>query len=94
MKTISRRFLLFVLALTASRILAAEFNQDRLLNVSSRTQVGTGLDMPVVGFVVGPGPAKNVLIRAVGPGLSSFGVSGVIADPKIDVYDGAGKLVN
>ena len=93
MKATLRYLLLAVFALT-SLSSAAEFNQDRLLNVSSRTQVGTGLDMPVVGFVVGPGPAKNVLIRAVGPGLSSFGVSGVIADPKIDVFDGAGKLVN
>jgi len=88
------RYLLLAVFTLTSLSSAAEFNQDRLLNVSSRTQVGTGLDMPVVGFVVGPGPAKNVLIRAVGPGLSSFGVSGVIADPKIDVYDGAGKLVS
>ena len=62
MKATLRYLLLAVFTLT-SLSSAAEFNQDRLLNVSSRTQVGTGLDMPVVGFVVGPGPAKNVLIQ-------------------------------
>jgi uncharacterized protein (DUF1800 family) len=72
----------------------AEFNQ-RLSNLSTRTQVGTGSNIAVVGFVVGPGAPKTVLIRAIGPALSSFGVSGGLGDPKIDLYDSStpAKLV-
>ena len=73
---------------------AAEFNQ-RLSNLSTRTQVGTGSNIAVVGFVVGPGAPKTVLIRAIGPALSSFGVAGGLGDPKIDLYDSStpAKLV-
>ena len=90
----------FFRSLLASTVLglvpasAAEFNQ-RLSNLSTRTQVGTGANVAVVGFVVGPGSSKNILIRAVGPGLSAFGVSGVLGDPKIDLFDSStpAKLV-
>ena len=74
------------------RLPAAEFNQ-RLSNLSTRTQVGTGANVTVVGFVVGSGASKNVLIRAIGPGLGAFGVAGTISDPRIDLFDAAGKIV-
>src|SRR5947209_7139413 len=71
---------------------AAEFNQ-RLSNLSTRAQVGTGANVAVVGFVIGPGASKNVLIRAVGPGLASFGVAGTLGDPQITVVNTAGQTV-
>ncbi|MSU47853.1 MAG: DUF1800 family protein [Opitutus sp.] len=67
---------------------AAEFDR-RVSNLSTRTQVGTGTNIAVVGFVVGPGASKNILIRAVGPGLAGFGVAGSLGDPKIDLFDSA-----
>src|ERR1019366_6130529 len=79
----------FVL-LAATQIVAAEFDQ-RLSNLSTRTLVGTGANVAVVGFVIGPGYSKNVLIRAVGPGLGVFGVPGTISDPQIDLFDSAGR---
>jgi hypothetical protein len=42
--------------------------------------------------VEGNGPCK-VLIRAVGPGLSTFGVSGVLADPLLNLFTAQGKRV-
>ena len=65
---------------------AAEFDQ-RVANLSTRALVGTGANVAVVGFVVGPGTPKSILIRAVGPALSGFGVTGSLGDPKIDLYD-------
>lgn len=60
----------------------------RLTNVSARSQVGTGADILIAGFVIaGQGP-RTVLVRAIGPGLTQFGVTGVLADPKLDVYTG------
>jgi uncharacterized protein (DUF1800 family) len=74
--------------------LGAEFN-ERLANLSTRAQVGGGNNAATVGFVIGPGVAKNVLIRAVGPTLAQYNVTGVNPDPQIVVYDGDGrKLVS
>lgn len=54
----------------------------RLVNVSTRGFVGTGDQALVPGFFVGGNAPKQVLIRAVGPGLAPFGVTGVLADPQ------------
>lgn len=63
-------------------------NTPRLVNVSARNRVGTGGDLLIAGFVVdGVGP-KTVLIRAVGPTLAAFGVQGVLADPKLQIFQG------
>ncbi|MBC7369232.1 MAG: hypothetical protein H7343_20895 [Undibacterium sp.] len=68
---------------------------NRLGNISGRFQVGTGANIAIAGFVVSSytGAAKQILIRGVGPGLSQFGLSGVLARPVLSVFDGAGKLV-
>jgi len=57
----------------------------RLINVSARSQVGTGDNVLIAGFVIGGNTAKTVLIRAVGPSLAAFGVGGTIADPRLSV---------
>ncbi len=62
----------------------------RLVNLSSRHRVGTGSETLIAGFyVAGTGP-KRLLIRAVGPGLAVFGVTGVLADPQLEIFDAGG----
>ena len=71
-------------------------NLGQLTNVSVRTQVGTTSGAVLVqGFVVsGPAnAAEQVLIRAVGPALSQHGVTGVLSQPILSVYDSQGNLV-
>jgi hypothetical protein len=65
----------------------------RLVNVSARTQVGTGDNILIAGFVVGGSTPVRVLIRAVGPTLGVFGVGGALADPKLEVYDSAAAKI-
>jgi hypothetical protein len=65
-------------------------NNPRLVNVSARNRVGTGDDILIAGFNVAGTGAKQLLIRAVGPKLASFSVPGVLADPKLEIYSGAG----
>ncbi len=60
----------------------------RLINLSARTQVGTGGDILIAGFVLGGATSKTVLVRAVGPGLVPFGVTGLLSDPKLELFDG------
>ena len=61
---------------------------SRLVNVSTRSFVGVGEDVLVVGFVIaGEGP-RQVLIRAVGPTLDGYGVSGTLANPYLRLFKG------
>lgn len=64
----------------------------RLINVSARTQVGTGGNVLIAGFVVAGSASKTVLIRAVGPGLRTFGVPGFLANPRLDVFSGQTRV--
>jgi uncharacterized membrane protein len=66
----------------------------RYTNLSARNQVGTGGNILIVGFnIVGNGP-KNLLIRAVGPALTQFGVGGVLSDPQLAIFNAAGTETN
>jgi len=57
----------------------------RLVNVSTLGFVGTGANALSPGFVIRGNLAKQLLIRAVGPGLTQFGVGGLLADPQLQV---------
>ena len=46
------------------------------------------------GFILGNGAGTtNILIRALGPSLANSGVSGVLADPTLELHDANGALV-
>ncbi len=64
----------------------------RLTNISGRTQVGTGDDILIAGFAISGNTSKTILIRAAGPALTAYGVGGVLADPRLDLYQG-GTLI-
>lgn len=57
-----------------------------LVNLSVRARVGSGTDTPQVGFVISGTAAKRVLIRAVGPTLAAFGLTGVLANPHLELF--------
>ncbi|MSU50273.1 MAG: exo-alpha-sialidase [Opitutus sp.] len=60
----------------------------RLVNLSTRGGVGTGLDVLVAGFAIVGTQPRRVLIRAVGPSLTNLGVTGALADPKLTLFQG------
>ncbi len=64
----------------------------RLANLSARARVGLGGEMLVAGFSIVGLSGHLVLVRAVGPALARFGVEGVLADPKLEVFRGAAVL--
>lgn len=72
---------------------AAASSAVRISNVSARAQVGSGGNVLIPGFVIGGSGAETLLIRAAGPGLAQFGLSGVLAEPSLSVFDSAGHLV-
>ena len=65
----------------------------RFTNLSARSEVGTGANGLVAGFVVAGTAYESVLIRGSGPALSPFGVTGVLANPQLTLYDSAGHVI-
>ncbi|MGH8019247.1 MAG: hypothetical protein ACREIA_13340, partial [Opitutaceae bacterium] len=73
-----------------SGVVSTATRTDRLVNLSSRGRVGTGERVLITGFAIGGEAPRPVLLRAVGPGLSDLGVSSVLSDPRLRLYqDGA-----
>jgi hypothetical protein len=60
----------------------------RLVNLSTRATAGTGDATLIPGFFIEGAEPKRVLVRAVGPGLAAFGVSGVLAQPELTIPAG------
>ena len=58
----------------------------RLDQFSARSRSTSGEAVSTVGFVITGDAPNEVLIRAVGPTLSTFGVGGVLATPRLDLY--------
>lgn len=65
----------------------------KLVNVSVRGAVGTGSAVQVIGLVVTGTANKTILVRAAGPALTPFGISGSLVDPILEVYDKDNRLV-
>ncbi|MGZ4966405.1 MAG: fibronectin type III domain-containing protein [Chthoniobacterales bacterium] len=61
-------------------------NPAVLLNISTRALVQTGDRVMIAGFVVGGIGEKKIIVRALGPSLSSNGVTGALPDPILSVY--------
>jgi subtilase family serine protease len=66
---------------------------QRLANISTRALVGTGGNILIPGLYISGTGIEALLIRADGPALTQFGVSGVLTKPTLSVYDSSGKLV-
>ena len=83
------RLIICLIILAAFPVLGQD---TRLSSVAVRTTTGGG-DTLITGFTIGPGPTKRVLIRAVGPALTEFGVPGALTDPRLELYNSAGTKI-
>ncbi|WP_221031770.1 hypothetical protein [Actomonas aquatica] len=66
---------------------------QRLVNISSRGDVTSGEGVLIGGFIVTGNSPKRVLVRGIGPGLAAQGVSGVLMDPQVKVYNADRQVV-
>ena len=57
-----------------------------LANISTRGFVQTGGNVMIGGFIVVTQPTR-VIIRAIGPSLSQFGVPDALANPQLELHD-------
>ena len=68
-----------------------ESSENHLANISTRGFVNTGQGQLIGGFIITGGP-KLVLIRALGPSLTSQGVAPVLENPVLKLISGATEL--
>ena len=81
----------FVMAAGASLL---QGDTPSLVNLSTRAQVGTGNNIIISGFVIGPGANKTVLVRGIGPALAGYGVTGALSDPVLQLFNSGGTTLN
>lgn len=67
--------------------------ERHLINISTRGEVGIGDAVMIPGLVIEGTEPKRLLIRAVGPGLSGSGLSGLLADPYLRMVNTRGETV-
>ena len=65
----------------------------RVLNLSTRGSVSSGDNVLINGFIISGTDPKTVILRALGPSLGGFGVSGALADPVLSLYNSSGTLI-
>jgi hypothetical protein len=65
----------------------------QLINLSTRGFVGTDDNVLIGGFII-EGTPTRVLLRAPGPSLSAVGVSGVLADPTLELFFGQTRIAS
>jgi phospholipase/lecithinase/hemolysin len=82
------------LANEANRLLSGQIAPlGKATNISTRGIVGTGEDVLIAGFVISGNQAKKVIVRALGPTLSTLGVSGALADPTMTIVNSSNVVV-
>jgi hypothetical protein len=67
---------------------------SRLANLSTRALVGTGSNVVIAGFILGSQQGDDrIVVRGLGPSLSTFGVSNPLADPTLELRNENGTLL-
>jgi hypothetical protein len=65
----------------------------RLSNISTRAFVQTGDNVLIGGFIIQGSEAKRVIIRAIGPGLTQYGVANPLLNPTLELHNHTGALI-
>ena len=60
------------------------------VNLSTRMRVQTGDNVGIGGFIISGTGSKNVLLRALGPSLTQFGVPNALPDPILELHGPGG----
>ncbi|HEY2712143.1 MAG TPA: peptidylprolyl isomerase [Chthoniobacterales bacterium] len=65
-----------------------------VLNISTRSDVQTGDDVLIGGFIVFGAGSQDVLVRAIGPSLAAAGVTDSLGDPTLTLYNAQGTQID
>jgi len=62
-------------------------------NISTRSFVQTGDNVMIGGVIVQGTQSRRVILRAIGPELTQYGVPDILADPTLELHDSTGALI-
>src|SRR3954447_15526604 len=62
-------------------------------NISTRAFVQTGDNVMIGGFIVAGTESKRVIVRAIGPELTQYGVPDALNNPTLELHNGTGALI-
>lgn len=65
-----------------------------LLNISTRGQVGIDPNALIGGLILTGTESKQILVRAIGPSLTPFGIPNALVDPTLELRNAQGGLVD
>ena len=74
-------------------IYALPLASGQALNISTRVRVETGGGVLIGGFIISGNAPKSVAVRGLGPSLSAFGLTDVLADPTLELRSSDGTLL-
>jgi hypothetical protein len=78
---------------------AYDLNQaanSKLANIATRGFVEAGDNVMIGGLIIGPaaGSTARVVVRAIGPALTAFGIAGALQDPTVELKDVNGTTLS
>ena len=82
----------YTFTLNSNRNLVANFRVSgtgapaQTINLSTRMRVQTGENVGIGGFIITGSTSKHVLLRAIGPSLTQFGIPNVLEDPVLELH--------
>ena len=79
-------------AITAA-ITTSPITTSWLSNISTRALVQTEDNVMIGGFIVRGTQSKRVIVRAIGPSLTQYGIPDALADPTLELHDSTGTLI-
>ncbi len=71
----------------AQQMFVTQFAPAQALNISTRTQVGTGDNVLIGGFIVTGSVPKKIAVRGIGPSLAQSGISDFLGNPTLKLRD-------
>jgi len=79
--------------MSTSRWSTPALQGHRFVNLATRGTVGASASPMIAGFVISGDSPSRCLVRAVGPSLAAFGVTGTLSDPQLTLFDNKGAVV-
>jgi hypothetical protein len=77
--------------------LVSDVRHGTLANLSVRGRVGSSMDPLIAGFRIndptGFDRSMKILVRVVGPTLAGFGVTTPVSNPRLTIFDAAGRAL-
>ena len=71
----------------------AQTSSSKFGNISTRAFAQTGNRVIIGGLIITGSGLESVVVRAIGPSLTQFGVANALADPSLELRDSNGALL-